>query len=393
MQKSVTFLILLNSFISLSQSDTEIYLFDISTKEGVSELTNQKNISNNKGYDSQPSFYKDSIILFSSTRNKQTDIARYSIKDTQVTWISQTPGGSEYSPLKIPDQKSISAIRLDTSGKQLVYKYEYKTGKSSVLIKDLVVGYQTWFNKDILVSSVLENEGLSLVVSNIKEHTNKTFQNTIGRSLHKIPNSHLISYISKENEQWEIKSLNPVTGEIQKIINTIPESEDMCWLIDGTILMGKGNNIFKFNPKTDKKWSLFYSFLDKEIANISRMATNQTGTLLALVSDVSPEHIVQKQLDAYNARNIDAFLDTYADTIKVFKYPNQLQYQGKENMRNGYASFFEKTPDLNCKIKNRIVTGNKVIDEEFLTINGKHYYAVAIYEVENGKIAKVTFLE
>ncbi|KAA1248186.1 steroid delta-isomerase [Aquimarina sp. RZ0] len=123
------------------------------------------------------------------------------------------------------------------------------------------------------------------------------------------------------------------------------------------------------------------------------MATNQTGTLLALVSDVSPEHIVQKQLDAYNARNIDAFLDTYADTIKVFKYPNQLQYQGKENMRNGYASFFEKTPDLNCKIKNRIVTGNKVIDEEFLTINGKHYYAVAIYEVENGKIAKVTFLE
>ena len=35
-------------------------------------------------------------------------------------------------------------------------------------------------------------------------------------------------------------------------------------------------------------------------------------------------------------------------------------------MRKGYASFFENTPDLNCEIKNRIIIGNKVIDEEYL---------------------------
>jgi len=200
-------LITLLSILSISgQSNTEIYLFDLSKKEEVLELSNQRNISNNSGYDNQPSFYNDNIVLFASTRNNQTDIARYNIRDAKVDWITETLIGSEYSPTKIPNQKAISAIRLDTTGKQLLYAYDYKLGKSKVLLKDLVVGYHTWYTKDIIVSSVLEDGGLSLVVSNIKDNTNYTFQKKIGRSLHKIPNSKLISYISKEDNLWAIKT-------------------------------------------------------------------------------------------------------------------------------------------------------------------------------------------
>jgi hypothetical protein len=39
-----------------------------------------------------------------------------------------------------------------------------------------------------------------------------------------------------------------------------------------------------------------------------------------------------------------------------------------------------------------MVIGNKVIDEEYITANGNHFSAIAIYEIENGKIAKVTFI-
>ena len=62
-------------------------------------------------------------------------------------------------------------------------------------------------------------------------------------------------------------------------------------------------------------------------------------------------------------------------------------------MTTFHGQVVEQTPDLHCKITSRIVTGNKVIDEEFLTIHGKNYSAVAIYEVENGKIIKVTFVK
>ncbi|MFD2561379.1 hypothetical protein [Aquimarina rubra] len=270
-----------------SQTETEVYLFDISIKGDVLSLKNQRNISDNPGYDNQPFFYNDNIVLFAGTRNGQTDIAKYNIRDAKVDWISETMIGSEYSPTKIPNQKAISAIRLDTTGKQLLYQYDFKTGKSKVLLKDLVVGYHTWYTKDLLVSSVLEDGGLSLVVSNLKDKSDYTFQKKVGRSLHKIPNTNLISYISKENDQWEIKSLNPITGATKKIINTIPQAEDMCWLINGTILMPKNNVIYKYNPKTDTDWSVFYTATDSNIKKITRITTNSISNLLALVAEKS----------------------------------------------------------------------------------------------------------
>ena len=54
---------------------------------------------------------------------------------------------------------------------------------------------------------------------------------------------------------------------------------------------------------------------------------------------------------------------------------------------------FKSVPDLNAEIMNRIVLGNKVIDKEKVTINGKTFYAIAIYEVTNGLISKVTFIQ
>ncbi|PKV50463.1 hypothetical protein ATE84_2521 [Aquimarina sp. MAR_2010_214] len=392
MKHPFVLLVLLTTIPSFSQTDTEIYLFDITKKDKTITLNNQRNISNNKGYDNQPSIFNDTIVLFSSTRNKQTDIAVYNSKNTTIDWITETKNGSEYSPTKIPNKDQISAIRLDQDGKQLLYRYDYKTGKSKVLLQGLKVGYHTWFNENILVSSVLEDNAMSLVVSNIKKETNHTFQKKIGRSLHKIPNSNLISYISKENKDWEIKSIDPITGITKKIINTIFESEDMCWLPDGTILMGKQNRIFRFNPKTDTGWSIFYTFMDKEVGNISRIATNAAGSMLAVVSDISPEHIVQKQVDAYNARDIDAFLDTYYDDVLIYKYPNTVRYKGKEAMRPYYDQKFKDEPNLSCEIKHRIILGNKVIDEEYVTYSDRIVKVISIYEVKNGKIAKVTFI-
>ena len=120
-------------------------------------------------------------------------------------------------------------------------------------------------------------------------------------------------------------------------------------------------------------------------------STNQQTSTNTDTSDV--EKIVQKQLDAYNNRDIDAFMDTYTDNVKLYNYPNELRTDGKKAMRESYGAFFERTPDLRAFIKSRIVIGNKVIDEEQVTINGKIYNAVAIYEVENGLISKVTFIQ
>lgn len=106
----------------------------------------------------------------------------------------------------------------------------------------------------------------------------------------------------------------------------------------------------------------------------------------------NPEKIVQTQVEAYNNRDIEAFLDTYDDNIKIYDYPNTFRYEGKEKMRKIYASLFKEVPNLFCEIKKRIIIDNKVIDEEYVRVNDKYVSAVAIYEVKDNKIIKVTFL-
>ncbi|MBI5323757.1 MAG: amidohydrolase family protein [Ignavibacteriae bacterium] len=107
-----------------------------------------------------------------------------------------------------------------------------------------------------------------------------------------------------------------------------------------------------------------------------------------------PEDIAQVQLNAYNARDIGAFLSAYTDSVEVFLFPDTFRYKGKEEMRKVYSAFFDKAPSLHCKLLNRIVKGNYVIDREFITgVPGReNINAVAIYETEGGLIIKVWFL-
>jgi hypothetical protein len=107
-----------------------------------------------------------------------------------------------------------------------------------------------------------------------------------------------------------------------------------------------------------------------------------------------PEHLAQQQLDAYNKRDIDAFLVPYSDSVEVYFYPNQLSFKGKESMRKSYASMFTQLTALHCKLVKRIVKDNIVIDEESVLFEkGKpRMHAIAIYTIKENKIVRVEFL-
>ncbi|WP_323788006.1 nuclear transport factor 2 family protein [Psychroserpens sp.] len=420
----ILFFLLVYTF-GFSQANTEVFLFDLDANASKIEVKNGKNISNNEGYDNQPSFYNERYILFASTRGNQTDIAKYDTRYGSKSWLNSTEGG-EYTPLKNPNTNEITAVRLDPDGKQRLYSYNGSNGESKELIADLVVAYYTWFDEHTIVSAVIEENNLNLFVSNLQDGTNRKYVTNVGRSFHRIPNSNLVSFISKENEtQWQIKSLNPLTGDTKVIANTLEGVEDICWLDSKTILSGKEHTLFKLRLQRDNNWKQIADLSANGITKISRLAVNAESNKLLIAGDVSPtaeteetteettnestdtkdtksetstdassiEAVVQRNLDAYNARDIDAFMSDYADDVKLYAYPNTLQTEGKTAMRKSYKDWFERVPDLRAFVKKRIVIGNKVIDEEQVTANGKILEAVAIYEVENGKIVKVTFIQ
>lgn len=286
MRLLIIVILILFNFQVKAQSNTEVFLFDLSTEDGVFILSNFKNISENEGYDNQPSFLDNNTILFASTRNGQTDILKYDLKYNLKSWLNFSEG-SEYSPLKIPKQNAVSAIRLDKDGTQVLRTYDLKNGESEKLIDDIVIGYHTWFNENILVSSVLEDDYLSLYVSNLNTHKNQKIDEYIGRSLHKIPNTELVSYISKKiDSTWVIKSLNPITFETKLITKTLPLTEDMCWLSDGSILMAKDGILYRYQTKKDPTWREVALFKNFGINNISRLAVSPDGKKIAVVGEM-----------------------------------------------------------------------------------------------------------
>ena len=409
---------LIGIFTVYGQSNTEIFLYDLEHTPSQIRLKNSKNISNNPGYDNQPSFIDNRFFLFASTRNNQTDIAQYDLRYDKKSWINFSDGG-EYTPLKIPNKNEISAVRLDKDGTQKLYAYSLDDGGSTEIIKNLVVAYYTWYDDNTIVSAVIEGDNLNLYVTNTAQNTSKKIATNVGRSFHNIPNSNLISFISKTTgKPWQIKSLNPITGTTKVLANTMLGVEDICWLDAQTILSGKDNLLYKLALRNDINWKQVADVSTDGITKITRITVNKEGNKLLLTGDIplteaqkvlnqpplqnqttkksptgAPEAIVQRNLDAYNARDINRFMTDYADDVKLFNYPNTLQSQGKENMRKRYDQLFKNTPDLHAVITQRIVQGHRVIDHEQVIVNGKIIKAVAIYEVENGKITAVTFMQ
>lgn len=106
----------------------------------------------------------------------------------------------------------------------------------------------------------------------------------------------------------------------------------------------------------------------------------------------TPLALVQRQLNAYNARNIDAFLEPYADDIELYNFPDKLIMKGKNEMRKNYTQMFNTLPQLHCEIKERIINGNIITDKEIVSgIQKNKIEATAIYHIENNKIKKVYF--
>jgi len=102
MKKLIALSFLLIHGILVAQDNTEIYVFDMAFAYEGLELLNATNISNNEGYDNQPSFISNEAIVFAGNNNGQTDIAQYNLNTKSKTWVNQKTDGSEYSPQKFP---------------------------------------------------------------------------------------------------------------------------------------------------------------------------------------------------------------------------------------------------------------------------------------------------
>ncbi|HEX9653367.1 MAG TPA: hypothetical protein VGA99_06630, partial [bacterium] len=71
------------------------------------------NLTNRPGYDNQPFFVDDNILLYTSIReDNQADIYRFDLQTDSGTRLTAT-SESEYSPMTMPGSEFFSVVRVE----------------------------------------------------------------------------------------------------------------------------------------------------------------------------------------------------------------------------------------------------------------------------------------
>ena len=101
------------------------------------------------------------------------------------------------------------------------------------------------------------------------------------------------------------------------------------------------------------------------------------------------EAAVQRQLEAYNARDLERFLVEFSPQVRVFRPPAVAPaIEGIDALRVFYAAERFNRPALHAELLGRMVLGNTVVDHERISgVREAPFEMVVVYQVVEGRIA------
>lgn len=268
-----------------SAPSTDIWLAELASDGGRWSVGTPRNITDREGYDNQPAFEPGgNTLLYTSARDAtQTDVYRYDIAATTARRVTQT-AVSEFSPTPLPAGDGFSAIRESADG-QLLFRYRNDGAEGGAILPQVQpVGYHAWGDTAQLVMFVLGGSGTpaTLQLGNVADNSAVVIAENPGRSLHKVPGRHAVSFVRKlEDDNWWIEVLDLDSMEFTRWVRTLAGREDYAWTPDGAVLMGDGARLYQ--ARAGETWVEIADLSAAAIESISRLAIDESGNRIAIV--------------------------------------------------------------------------------------------------------------
>lgn len=271
--------------------DGDIWLLDMSEKQGRYDFTNPKNITERPGYDNQPSFTPDGKnILYTSIReDNQADVYRYNISTAATTRLTSS-FTSEYSPTVMPGGKYFSVVMVEQDSTQRLWKYPLKGGKPKLILPRIdSIGYHCWYDKKNVALFMLTHP-FTLELANLGSQELRLLGNNIGRSINRVVfnKKNLLFYIySAPHETSRYIVACDAAGKHDYInaIKTPEGSEDLAVIKNQVLVMAQGSKLLKYDLVKDKIWTEIADLESFGINNITRIAISPDGSRIAVVSN------------------------------------------------------------------------------------------------------------
>lgn len=285
----IAFLLSLNAFAQLPSS--EVWLFSYAHSEKGYNFLGGQNVSNQKGYDNQPSFSENgSYMLWTSQRDSsQTDIFRYDLHANITTRITQS-GYSEYSPVFMAGNKYISAVVVEKDSVQRLWRYNKLNGEAKlVLPKVFAVGYYCWFDESTVFLYQVTNPS-TLLIADTRSGSNRSCVSNVGRSMqiYKSPKQKMLLYVQEGDSSR--RSICALDGEGNKIrdfkpVPALEGSQDFAIDRYGNILMARGSKLYSWKIDGGTEWVLVNDFASNGLKNITRISVSPDGSHIAFVDN------------------------------------------------------------------------------------------------------------
>jgi len=255
-------------------------------------------LSTTPGYDNQPMFSPDGArILFAANHDgKQTDVYAFDRSSERVSQLTRTPE-NENSPTPLPagigDPGGFSVVQSEmrpANAKpgpiQRLWRFDARGANPQLILADInPVGYHAWVDANLLALFVLGQPN-SLQLASVKTGKGEVVANGIGRSLHRIPGTRLISFVHREpsGEFW-IKQIDMDSKKIDSLTKVVDgdHERDMTWTADGkTILMSGGTKVYSWT-RGASGWTEVFDAAPHNLGAVSRLAVSPKGDAVAIV--------------------------------------------------------------------------------------------------------------
>ena len=298
-------LVLLLALISQAAPppDTEVYLASLAVRGDQVSIGAPADISENPGYDNQPSFTPDGgAVLFTSVRGGQkadpanaaasgSDIYRYDIAAARVSQLTRTPE-SEYSPTVMPDGSHFSTVRVEADGTQRLWRFTMEGSNPVLVLADVKpVGYHVWVDDHTLVLYVL-GQPATLQVADTVTGATTVVASGVGRSIQRAPDG-TVTFIKREAAAsgpsgsilLTVSALDPGTRRTSALVAAPPglSEADTAWTPDGLLLVASGGTLYGWR-KGDPAFRPVADLAALGLRGVTRLAVSPKGDRIALVA-------------------------------------------------------------------------------------------------------------
>jgi hypothetical protein len=292
MRRTLFLALLLAGYQTAAPPDTEIFLAPFAA--GANPVGRPANITNNHGYDNQPSFTPDGAgIFFTSIRGggTQTDIYRYDVASGATAQVTRTPE-SEYSPTVTPDGAHISVIRVEADGTQRLWRFTLEGGAPELVLPAIKpVGYHAWADSHTLALFVLGSPA-SLQVADAQTGKADSVVRSINRSVQRIPGGATISFVQRIPPAQEggaatlkISELDPKSHGVTPLVDAVAGAKeaDLAWTPDGMLVMAEKDVLYGWR-RGQGGWSRLADLAPLGLHGVTRIAISPKGDRIAFVT-------------------------------------------------------------------------------------------------------------